>query len=220
MAPYVDFHTHFGRGNALEILSVNLLDEAAVRAAIDSVQPFSLGVHPWHAVAEEGVLREAFVRLEESARSANLVAIGECGLDFAVEVDREAQMTVFREQLRLAGRLNLPTVLHCVRAFEPTVAQLVAARSERAVFHSFIGSPQQAAKVVSKGWCCSFSPRSLASSRTREVIGQIPSSALFIESDESEQPISEIYAEVAALRGCTVEELREVVFENYKRLIQ
>lgn len=219
MAPYVDFHTHRRSGDALEILSVDPLDEAQFAMAIESGQPFSVGVHPWRAAEQTERLKEAFERMERVVSSGRTVAIGECGLDWAVEVDRKLQAEIFERQLDLAKRYNLPIILHCVRAFEDVMLRLSQAKIERAVFHSFVGSIQQAERVVREGYFCSFSPRSLASPRTREVIKAIAPSVMLVERDECECSIEEVYEAVATLRKCSVEELREIVFENYKRLI-
>lgn len=219
MAPYVDFHTHRRSGDALEILNVEALDAGAVARACQQGQPFSLGVHPWRADASKAELQQAFLRIEQCASIDGFVAIGECGLDWVAKVDRAAQKSVFEQQMELARRLSVPVVLHSVRAFEEVIQILRVKKIKRAVFHSFVGSVQQAERVVSEGYFCSFSPRSLMSSRTCEAIRQIAPSALLIESDESAESIVSIYEQIAELRNCSVEELRKIVFENYKRLI-
>ncbi|MBQ7791139.1 MAG: TatD family hydrolase [Rikenellaceae bacterium] len=219
MAPYVDFHTHRRSGDALEILNVEALDAGAVARACQQGQPFSLGVHPWRADVSQTELQEAFSRIEQCVNVDGFVAIGECGLDWVSQVARAAQMSVFEQQIELAHRLAMPVVLHCVRAFEEVMLRLSQAKIERAVFHSFVGSPQQAERVVREGYFCSFSPRSLASPRTREVIKAIAPSVMLVERDECECSIEEVYEAVATLRKCSVEELREIVFDNYKRLI-
>lgn len=219
MAPYVDFHTHRRSGDALEILNVEALDAGAVARACQQVQPFSLGVHPWRADVSQTELQEAFSRIEQCVNVDGFVAIGECGLDWVSQVARAAQMSVFEQQMELAHRLAVPVVLHCVRAFEEVMQTLRVRKIRRAVFHSFVGSPQQTERVVREGYFCSFSPRSLMSSRTCEAIRQIAPSALLIERDESAESIASIYERIAELRNCSVEELRELVFENYKRLI-
>ena len=219
MAPYVDFHTHRRSGDALEILNVEALDAGAVARACQQGQPFSLGVHPWRADVSQTELQEAFSRIVQCVNVDGFVAIGECGLDWVSQVARAAQMSVFEQQIELAHRLAMPVVLHCVRAFEEVMQTLCVRKIRRAVFHSFVGSPQQAERVVREGYFCSFSPRSLASSRTREVIKAIAPSVMLVERDECECSIEEVYEAVATLRKCSVEELREIVFENYKRLI-
>ncbi len=219
MAPYVDFHTHCRRGDALEILNIDPLNEESFVLAVECGLPFSVGMHPWRTAENTERLNEAFERMDRVAQNGQAMAIGECGLDWSVDVDRRLQTEVFERQLELAKQCNLPVILHCVRAFEDVMSRLVRAKAERAVFHSFIGSTEQVARVVSKGYFCSFSPRSLASARTCEVIRRITPSALLIERDECECPIDEVYSAVAALRGCSIGELREIVFDNYKRLI-
>ena len=219
MAPYVDFHTHRRSGDALEILNVEALDAGAVARACQQGQPFSLGVHPWRAAENSERLNEAFECMERTVQNGQAVAVGECGLDWAVEVDRGSQTEVFERQLALAKCSDRPVVLHCVRAFEDVMLRLRRAKIERAVFHSFVGSIQQAERVVREGYFCSFSPRSLASPRTREVINAIAPSVMLVERDECECSIEEVYEAVATLRKCSVEELREIVFDNYKRLI-
>lgn len=219
MAPYVDFHTHRRSGDALEILSVDPLDEAQFAMAVECGQPFSVGVHPWHAAENPERLKEAFECMERAVQNGQMVAIGECGLDWVANADRELQTEVFERQLAMVNRSNLPVILHCVRAFEEVMQTLRVRKIRRAVFHSFVGSPQQAERVVREGYFCSFSPRSLMSSRTCEAIRQIAPSALLIERDESAESIASIYERIAELRNCSVEELREIVFDNYKRLI-
>ena len=89
---YIDIHTHRFTGRGIEL-----------RAA---------GVHPWRA-AEIGVAESLSPAMFEGAR-----AVGETGLDYACDVDREAQERLFRRHLEIAEQRRLPVVIHCVRAFE------------------------------------------------------------------------------------------------------
>ncbi len=219
IVPYIDFHTHQRVGAGHEILNVDALDAAAVERACEVGLPFSVGVHPWRADATEEQLHDAYAQIERCTQADGFVAIGECGLDWVLNVARETQIAVFERQLELANRLSVPVVLHCVRAFEEVMNALKNRGAKRAVFHSFIGSVQQAERVVREGYLCSFSPRSLASSRTCEAIRSVASSAVLVESDECDEPIATVCERVAELRGCSVEELRQIVCDNYKRLI-
>ena len=218
-APYIDFHTHCRVATEVEVLNVDALDEVAVARACEEGLPFSVGVHPWRADVTAEQLQRAYLRIERCVSADGFVAIGECGLDWVSEVPRVTQMAVFEQQLDLACRLSVPVVLHCVRAFEEVSQVLRKYCVERAVFHSFIGSTQQAERIVREGYLCSFSPRSLASARTCEVIRCIAPSAILVESDESTEPIESVYERIAELRGCPVEELRQIVNDSYKQLI-
>ena len=78
----------------------------------------ALGLHPW--VAGQPLDLE---RLESLLRSSQTVALGEIGLDFAIErFDRQQQIDVLRRQLLLARRLDLPVILHCRKAFDDLIA--------------------------------------------------------------------------------------------------
>ena len=190
MAEYVNIHTHRPAGRGIEL-----------RAK---------GVHPWDAEREDTATL--------GQRRDDAQAVGETGLDFACDVAREAQTAALRAQLRLARERGLPVVLHCVRAFEPLMRELAACPPPAAIFHGFIGSPEQARQAVAKGYYLSFGERTFASRKTLEALREVPSDRLFFETDDSPAAIETIYARAAEVRRTTVEELRRATAENYRRL--
>jgi TatD DNase family protein len=46
----------------------------------------------------------------------NPVAIGECGLDYARDIDRKQQRHFFVSQLELAQKYDLPIIIHAVKS--------------------------------------------------------------------------------------------------------
>ena len=176
----------------------------------DVVSPRMAGIHPWDA--ERGRDLPDFDRCD---------IIGETGLDYACEVDRLAQERLFRAHLEAAERLQKPVVLHTVRAFEPTIKILAEYNIAGVVFHDFIGSQQQAAEALRRGYYLSFGSRSLRSSKTRLAIVATPLDRLFCETDDAPSlDIANVYAEVAAIKGVTLAELERYIYENYKRLFR
>ena len=174
----------------------------------DVLSPTMAGIHPWDA--ERGHALPDFDHCD---------IIGETGLDYACGVDKLAQERIFRAHLEAAERLQKPVVLHTVRAFEPTIKILAEYNIAGVVFHGFIGSQQQAAEALRRGYYLSFGIRSLCSSKTRQTIVATPLERLFSETDDDPTlDIAEIYAEVAAIKGITLAELEEKIYENYKRL--
>ncbi|MBQ5653569.1 MAG: TatD family hydrolase, partial [Alistipes sp.] len=153
---------------------------------------------------------------EEQIEAAD--AVGEIGLDKACEVDFEQQSAVFKAQLRLAEQYKKPVVVHCVRAFEEVMNALEKFALRTVIFHGFIGSREQAERAVKKGYYLSFGARTERSKKTIEALRATPLDRLFVESDEAETPIEEIYALVARLRGLEVEELAAEVSQNYERI--
>ena len=95
----------------------------------------------------------------------------------------------------------------------------LAAREPRAViFHGFIGSPEQARRALEKGYYLSFGVRTFSSPKTLEALRETPPGQLFLETDDSDVPIEEIYAHAAGVKGIAQEELQRATLENYERI--
>ena len=172
--------------------------------------PKMAGVHPWDA-GKSPVLPD-FAECE---------IVGETGLDYAADVDRNTQERVFRAHLEAAEMMRKPVVLHVVRSFEPVMKILSEYRTYGVVFHGFTGSVQQAKRAFDAGYYLSFGERSLRSEKSRKVITITPAHLIFCETDDNPDiDIEEIYKEVASLRGTTVEELRKQTADNYRKLMR
>ncbi len=216
ITPYVNIHTHRRTGEGIEVVSV-----MAGRDAVPD-PPFSIGIHPWQLGGGNGrgdfiskQLEEAFCEI----MTAPAAAIGEIGLDHAIPADHAEQKTIFAAQLRVAQERGLPVVLHCVRAFEPTMDILAAYTLPAVIFHGFIGSPEQAARAVRGGCYLSMGERSLASPKTVEALRSTPLERLLLETDDAPVPIAEIYARTAEILGIAQEQLKAQIYVNYTRII-
>ncbi|MBO7313102.1 MAG: TatD family hydrolase [Alistipes sp.] len=189
MTKYIDIHTHNPREDVLS--------------------PTMAGIHPWQA--EIGY---------ELPDLTECDIIGETGLDYACEVDRYRQKELFLRHLAKAQQLGKPVVLHVVRALNDTLSILSEFKGLKGVvFHGFIGSKEQAAECIKRGYYLSFGERSLRSPKTREVIAKMPQNLLFCETDDNTDiAIEEIYRSVAEIRGTTPEELLRTIEDNYKNL--
>ena len=190
--PLVNIHTHRPTGTAIE--------------------PTFSGIHPWDAASQP------LDAIRPSIAGAGMV--GEIGLDYACTTDREAQRRLFREQLTLAEEFSKPVILHCVKAFEPVMEELAHHRLPAVIFHGFIGSPQQAARAIEKGYYLSFGERTFSSPRTVEALRAIPEERLLAETDESPLTIEQIYRQIAEIRGVTVERLRDQIYHNYEAIFK
>lgn len=178
----------------------------------DVLSPSMAGIHPW--LAENAMELPDFAQCD---------IIGETGLDYACEVDREAQKRLFREHLEAATKANKPIVLHAVRAVDDILNILKEySRLRGVIFHGFIGSWQQAERCIERGYYLSFGARSLRSPKTREVVAKMPQNLLFCETDAEHDKgnIEEVYSEVAKLRGVSIEELAESIMENYNTIFR
>jgi len=144
------------------------------------------GVHPHDASSFD---EPTCATLRELAAREEVVAIGECGLDYNRDFSpRPAQREAFAAQLRLAAELGLPVFLHERDAHEDFVAILREHRSSlpAAVVHCFTGSGEALDAYLAldchvgiTGWICD-ERRGL---HLRELVGRIPPGRLLLETD-------------------------------------
>ncbi len=190
LAPYINIHTHRSAPNERTIATV--------------------GVHPYDA--------ESGKQLTLPDINSKVEAIGEIGLDSTRQVNREVQESVFRQQLHLAHKLQLPVVLHSVRAFEQ-VCRIIAEYDLKAViFHGFIGSRQQADFATSKGYFLSFGHRCFTSPKTLDALRNCNINNIFFETDDYPISIEEIYRRASEYRDENIDELRDKIYKNYLKL--
>jgi TatD DNase family protein len=101
-----------------------------------------VGVHPHEAA---GAGEDVLAGVEELCAESKVVAVGEIGLDFHYDfAPRDVQERVFRAQLGIAARKNLPVVIHTRDATEETV------RIVREALESFPSWRSQAATPFSR----------------------------------------------------------------------
>ena len=151
----------------------------------------ALGLHP---IVIERHRDEHVERLDEALHAAGdkLVAIGEIGLDLYREDPHfERQQTILDAQLRLAKRHDLPVILHSRRTHDKLAMHLKRIDlPRRGVVHGFSGS--QAQRFIELGYKIGVGgtityPRA---SKTRDVMAQLPLSALLLETDAPDMPLN------------------------------
>ena len=95
--------------------------------------------------------------------------------------------------------------------------ELLAAYSLPAViFHGYTGSPQQTERLFAAGYYLSVGPISLRSPKTEASLREAPLHRLFIETDDSDVPIEQMYTAVGALLNIPVPELKADIYQNFK----
>ncbi len=156
-----------------------------VRAAPDRFR-CTAGVHPHHAHELD---EAAFAELARLARSSEVAAVGECGLDYFRNFSpREAQLAAFRRQLELAADVGKPVFLHQRDAHADFVAILRELRSSivGGVAHCFTAGVEEARAYLDlglhigiTGWICD----ERRGHHLKEVVREIPSERLLIETD-------------------------------------
>jgi TatD DNase family protein len=125
--------------------------EWAVRLSEEFPELYAVvGIHPNDAAE---ATPEGLARLEALAGRPKVVALGEIGLDFHWNVEpRERQEQAFRDQLRLARRLELPIVLHTRESDREVVAVLESEAGDwRGILHCFGGDREVGERALALG---------------------------------------------------------------------
>lgn len=152
---------------------------------------YALGFHPYFL---EENFEQYLPQLEQylSLSHPQCVAIGECGLDFAINVPAPLQEKALEMQFELARRFDLPVILHSRKAHNRLIQMVKAAKLPRGgIVHAFSGSYQQAMEWVRLGFFIGVGgtityPRA---NKTRDAIQKLPLESLVIETDAPDIPI-------------------------------
>lgn len=206
---YFDIHTHrIPLHPSQAILSIDAsalpLEKKAVHA--------SIGIHPWNLTEQNA--ESQWEALKAAIQDPRTVAIGEAGLDKLRGPLLEVQTAVFRKEITLAEAHSLPMVIHCVRAFNELIQiKKACTPSQPWIIHGFRGKPSVARELLKHGCRLSF-----GSLFQEESVRTPPLDRLFIETDESEENIADIYRRIADARGISLEELTEAVKKNVREV--
>ncbi len=161
--------------------------EVAELSACDPTRLFATaGVHPHDAKTWGDA---STLALRDLLRQPQVVAVGECGLDFNRDFSpRPDQIACFEAQLALAAEVGKPVFLHqrdAHAAFMPILSRY-RDRLPGAVVHCFTGTGEELEEYLSldchigvTGWICDKK----RGGELRELVGRIPAERLMVETD-------------------------------------
>jgi len=158
---------------------------------------YALGIHPLcvgeAADQDLDVLRDALTR---QAGDAQLVAVGEIGLDWFVPgLDRDKQQRFYVAQLKLARDAGLPAILHVRRSADGLLAGLRRIEVAGGIAHAFNGSLQQAQGFVERGRRLGFGGAMTfeRARQIRELAATLPDTVPVLETDAPDIPPHWLY---------------------------
>ncbi len=152
---------------------------------------YALGFHPYF-LEEQFELYLPQLKQYLSQNHPQCVAVGECGLDFAIDVPVSLQEKALETQFELARRFNLPVILHSRKAHNRLIQMVKAAKLPKGgIIHAFSGSYQQAMEWIRLGFYIGVGgtityPRA---NKTRDAIQKLALENLVIETDAPDMPI-------------------------------
>ncbi len=193
----------------------NIIAESRESAIVLEQQKFySIGIHPWYLPNWE-------LRMEQVQRLSlkkEVVAIGECGLDYSISIEKSFQKEIFIRQIEWSEKIAKPMIIHAVCSY----SDVLNIRRQRVVkqkwlFHAFNSSWQIAKQLLKNKGYFSFGKMILKDSIKRiELIQKLPINRILIETDEDEDCIFKVYQKISEIRKIEIAELISIQKDNFK----
>lgn len=176
-------------------------------------QKVSMGLHPWYLEAEK--LEQQFAGLENNSLKPGVLAIGECGLDKLTATDWNLQLNAFRRQIILADQLGKPLIIHCVKAFSEVLAELKQVKVP-VIFHGINNKSSVVQPVIDGGHYLSFGKSLLSYNEIiLDTFRITPLEQVFLETDDTDIDIREIYKSAAKIKNITEKEIVLQLEKNF-----
>lgn len=196
------------------------------------------GVIGWHPVDAVDCTDEDLNWIEALSDHEKIVGIGETGLDYHWDKSpKDIQKEVFRKQIALAKRVNLPIIIHNREATRDCVDILKEEGAEEigGIMHAFSGTPDIADEVIAMNFYVSLGgPVTFKNAQEpKDIAKHVPIDRLLVETDapfltphphrgkRNEPALVKLVAEkIAELREMPYEDLAKQTTENAQALFK
>lgn len=186
----------------------------------------AIGLHPQNAYRYHYEMEQMW-RLLDHTRY-----IGEIGLDYSTpdSANRQVQRYVFDQILdRCSSAGSKILSIHSRRAAADVISAIGPGFPGKVILHWFAGPKRELERAISYGYYFSINPAMARSKRGASLVAAVPPDRLLTESDgpyikvnrRQAQP-PDVYSAVRSLAGflnIDVEEMAEVVYENFRQLL-
>ena len=175
---------------------------------------FSIGIHPKDI---DGNWQENLEKVKEISQQQNCAAIGECGLDALINIDENLQKKVFEAQILWANEINKPMIIHCVKRFQELIPFQKLAKVPL-IIHGFNKKKAIADEMLKHGFYLSFGKSVLHSVSLQAIVKDFPLEKMFLETDDADFDIAELYQKVAELKEISLGKLQKQISNNLEIL--
>jgi TatD DNase family protein len=175
---------------------------------------FSVGIHPKKIDENWEKNFEAFKKI---SLQDNCLAIGECGLDALIDIDANLQKTVFERQILWANEIQKPVIIHCVKWFQELIPFQKLAEVPL-IIHGFNKKKSVADEMLKHGFFLSFGKSVLYNLSLQSILKEIPIDKIFLETDDTDFDIAELYQKVSEIKEISLEELQKKISENLQSI--
>ena len=220
MNPFINIHTHQSHIDNKEFIEIYNIDVDS-HVNVDVTFFYSIGIHPWEC--QKSKVKSSIVQWLNSSmaqRFKGSTAIGECGIDRACGIDFDIQKDVFIKQIEISEQYNKPMIIHAVRAHSDIISIRKETKAKMPwIIHGFQGNEQIVNQYLRHNIYLSLGDVLFKNeSRAVELLKTIPSERLFLETDDSERSIVDVYERASVLSGRSLDDLRSDIFNNFVKI--
>lgn len=176
--------------------------------------PYSIGIHPKDI--DINLINNQLDWLQSNINE-NCFAIGECGLDSLVSIDQKIQEDVFFKQIKIANELKKPVIIHCVRKFYEVISFKKYAEQPM-IIHGFNKKQNVAEDLLKNNFYLSFGKPVLYNLSLQQILKITPLDRIFLETDNEDFNLEELYKKTSELKGISLEKLNEQIIENLETI--
>ncbi|BBE20756.1 deoxyribonuclease YjjV [Aquipluma nitroreducens] len=178
---------------------------------------FSAGLHPWH-IGKVNV-EECFEAIDRASAQKNMLAVGECGLDRLIEIDFALQEWCFKRQVLIANNRRKPLIIHCVRAYSDLIKYKKENKSDLPwIIHGYRGNWETTSSLNKHDFYFSVGEQLLKDESKHDIFRSIPIERLFLETDDRNISIDEIYSLATQILKIDENELAQIIASNFKTI--
>ena len=231
----IDLIIHDNRAAGIEKIIISGCTRDSILESLELSKKYedvytTIGYHPSEAIA---TTEDDLVLLEQQLQNDKVVGVGEIGLDYHYgKDDLEEQQALFRKQLSLASKYNMPVVIHSRDATEDTIHILSEFPDVCGVIHCFSGSLETAKKYISMGYMLGIGGVvTFQNGKLGSVIQEVGLDSIVLETDSpyltpapnrgkqnSSKYIPDIALKLAELLDISVDEVSDITLKNTNRL--
>jgi TatD DNase family protein len=214
---YIDIHSHGAKTFHGHFQVENLMTHENRIPDNEKGITYSIGIHPWFLTNEN--FEQQIALVAQYAYHQNIIGLGETGFDRLRGPASIIQHAAFEEHVRIADKVSKPLFIHCVRAWDELLTVNKKLRpSTPWIIHGFRGKKELALQLLSRDMYISFWFDFVLRPESYQLLKSLPKERIFLETDGSGIDIEKIYEKVAADLQINIDQLKEQIFSNYKKL--
>ena len=170
--------------------------------------------------------------IEEHINDEKIIAVGEIGLDYHYDTDRNLQKKLFKRQLEIAYKYNKPVIIHSRDCIQETY-NILKEFKVKGTMHCYSGSKEMALEFIKIGFLIGIGGVSTFKNAKNivDVIKYIPLEYIILETDspyltpepyrgKKNEPmyIPIIAKRVADIKGLDIKGIERTTTDNARRL--